>query len=415
MRIFYFIQFFSGPRSPGTLNPRKLVRRLAGLGHEVHVLCTDYNIITGADEAPEEPEEVGGGRVLVHRLPSARGLRKNLRARLRTYLGYSFRAFSHARKLPPPDLVLGSIQPLFAGLAALGVARMADAPFVLEIRDLWPDALVVKKAITPWQAAPLEALARLLYRSGERIASLTPGIKAELVRKGIPGDRIDVFPNGYDPPAPGSDGGLRERVRSEMGWGGQFVALYAGTHVEVTAVDTIVRAASRLRDRPDIRFDLFGSGQRKPAAVALAAELGLTNIHFHDPVPKWRVAELLAAADAGLMTLFKSPIIDIYFENKLMDYMGAGLPILAAMDGMQGEVILRAGAGRVVPSLDDEGLARLVLEASQGRDALGALGASGRDFVRSHLLLPRIHGAYASMLEEAGAGCARDLPPWEPF
>jgi glycosyltransferase involved in cell wall biosynthesis len=255
----------------------------------------------------------------------------------------------------------------------------------------------------------------MLYRNGERIASLTPGIKAELVKKGIPADRIDVFPNGYDPPAQGFTEGLRERVRSEMGWGEQFVALYAGTHVEVTAVETIVRAASRLKDRPDIRFDLFGGGQRKPAAVALARELGLTNIHFHDPVPKWRVTELLAAADAGLMTLFRSPIIDIYFENKLMDYMGAGLPILAAMDGMQGGVILRAGAGRVVPSFDDEGLARLVLEAHGDRRGLPAFGANGREFVREHLLLSRIHEAYAMMLEEAGAGRARSLPSWEPF
>ncbi len=123
MRIFYFMQFFAGQASPGSLNPRKLMWRLAERGHEVHVVGTDHNIIDYGTEIPETYVTEGGGSLAVHRVPSARGLRKNLRARLRTYLGFAWRAYRLARKLPRPDLVLGSIQPLFAGLAALRVGQ----------------------------------------------------------------------------------------------------------------------------------------------------------------------------------------------------------------------------------------------------------------------------------------------------
>lgn len=409
------MQFFTGAGSPGTLNPRKLVLRLAGRGHEVHVIGTDHNIINDGVELPESLPLEGGGSLTVHRVPSARGMRKNLRARLRTYIGFSVRARAYARRLPRPDIVLGSIQPLFAGLAAWRTARGARVPFVLEVRDLWPDALVAKRAISRWQSLPLQAIAGSLYRNAERIATLTPGIKVELVRKGLDANRIDVFPNGYDSVSSESDAAARGRVRAEMGWDGSFVALYAGTHVEVTAVDTIVRAAARLRDRSDIRFDLFGSGQSKQKAVDLARNLGLTSVHFHEPVPKREIPGLLAAADAGLMTLFRSPLIDIYFENKLMDYMGAGKPILAAMDGMQGRLILERGAGRVVPSLDDEGLARLVVEAEADRVGCEEMGRRGRAFVLEHLQLSRIHEQYVGMLEDVGAGRGRSRTAWEPF
>jgi hypothetical protein len=60
---------------------------------------------------------------------------------------------------------------LFGGAAALRLARRWRKPFLLEVRDLWPDALVVKKAIAPWQAVPLQALARSLYRGAARVAT----------------------------------------------------------------------------------------------------------------------------------------------------------------------------------------------------------------------------------------------------
>jgi glycosyltransferase involved in cell wall biosynthesis len=300
-------------------------------------------------------------------------------------------------------------------MAALWIAQRVGAPFVLEVRDLWPDALVVKKAITHWQSIPLEKIARKLYFSATRVVSLTPGIKHELAKKGVPPGRIDVCPNGFDPASAVGGDDTRVRIRDEMGWGSDFVALYAGTHVEVTAVETIVRAAEILKDVREIRFDLFGSGQRKPDAVALANKFGLENVHFHDPVPKNRVLRLLSAADVGLMTLFRSPLIDIYFENKLVDYMGVGKPILAAMDGLQGRLIEEVGAGQVVPSLDHEGLADLVRAAAFNPNRLAPMGENGRCFVHEHLLLPVIHGEYVRALEDAAEGRGLSVPAWEPF
>jgi glycosyltransferase involved in cell wall biosynthesis len=410
MIIHYYQQFFTGPNAPGTLTPRKLMRRLAEAGHEVHVVATDFNVYNEQTEPPEQEKFSGGGSWTVHRIPSARGLRRGLRARLKTYLGFTLPAYRFAKKLPKPDVVVGSIQPLFTGLVAQRLANHWRAPFLLEIRDLWPDALEAKKSISPLQAWPLHRVANFLYARADRIVSLTPGIKTELVKKGVCADKIDVFPNGFDPAMYQLPAGTREQVRAERGWDGQFVAVFTGTHVEVTAVETIVRAANVLRDRAGIRFDLFGKGQRKPAAMQLAQELGLKNIFFHDPVPKNKIPGILAAADVALMTLFKSPLIDIYFENKLVDYMGAGKPILAAMDGMQGRLIEKHRAGKVVGSFDHEGLARLVAEAAAAPESLAEMGRNGREFAGRQLLLENILNRYMKRIEEVAQGRAKNLP-----
>ena len=414
MRIHLYQQFFSGPAAPGPHQPRWLVRRLGERGHDVHVVAGDYNVYNEQDEPEEETRFPAGNVVRVHRARVPRGLRRSLRSRLTAYLGYARAARAISRTLPAPSVVLGSIQPMFTGLVASRVAREAGVPFILEVRDLWPDALVVKGALSKWQAAPLHAIVSHLYRGADRIVSLTPGIRDELVRKGIPATRIDVFTNGFDPDLHRLSPGSRERVRGEMGWKDDFVAIYTGTHVEVTAVDVIVRAAQALRARKDIRFELFGSGQRKAAVIDEARSLGLDNISFHDPVPKAKVPELLSAADVGLMTLFRSPLVHIYFENKLIDYMGAGLPIAAAMEGPQAVFVERERVGRAVAAFDHAGLAALVAAAKDDRADWAAMGERGRALAMSAFSLPDLSDRYAAMAEDVANGRGRSRTPYFP-
>ena len=415
MRFLFIHQFFAGPDSPGPAQPRNLVRELARRGHAADVIAGDFNAYNEQDEPPEHHRDPSGGEWQVHRLPVPRNLRASLANRLRTYGHFAFAAYRYARRLDPPDAVLASIQPLFSGVAAKRLAHRLRRPFLLEIRDLWPDALVVRKAIAPWQAWPLERMARSIYFGADRVVCLTPGLKAEILKKGVPPGRIDLFPNAYDERLFDLPPDTREQTRRRYGWDGQFVAVYTGTHTPVTAIDCIVRAAGELRDRPDIRIDLFGSGQSKAQAMEVAQRLGLTNIHFHDAVAKSRVPAILAGADAGLMTLFQSPLVHIYFENKLIDYMAAGLPILAAMDGIQPRLIEREGAGRVVPGLDYVGLARLIRDAAECRDGAAAMGRAGHTYICSSLTQTMVLARYADALEALARGRVRDLPVWDPL
>ena len=415
MRILYVHQFFAGPNSPGPAQPRALVRRLAERGHAVEVVACDLNAYNEQAEPEETHATPSGGSIRVHRLPVPRGLRASLSNRLKTYGRFAWSAYRFGRRLPVPDVVMSSIQPLFGGWAALRLARRWHRPFLLEIRDLWPDALVVKKAIAPWQAMPLEAIARSLYFGADRVVCLTPGLKTEILRKGVPSARVDLFPNGFDESLFQLEPGTREKTRARFGWNDQFVAVYTGTHTEVTAIETIVRAGEALRARRDVRIDLFGAGHTKPKAMALAKELGLENVHFHDAVSKSEIPAILAGADAGLMTLFRSPLIHIYFENKFIDYMGARLPILAAMEGVQVDLIRRCGAGQIVPTFDHEGLARLIADGADHPERCREMGEAGRRFIGTRLVQGQILDRYGDVLEAMARGEIDRVPTWDPF
>lgn len=415
MRLLYLHQFYAGADAPGPEQPRELVRTLASRGHSVDVVACDFNAYNEQTESPEEWTDPSGGSVRVHRLPAPRNLRASLRKRFSTYTRFAWAAGKFAKDFQKPDVVMATIQPLFTGYAALRMARRWRVPFLLELRDLWPDALLAKGAIARWQASMLEILARRIYRGADRLVSLTPGIRRELLAKGIPADRIDIFPNGHRAAAFAGAEAKRNAVRREFGWDDRFVAVYAGTHTEVTAVDVLVLAAALLVDRPSIRLDLFGTGQTKRAAMDLAERFGLRNIVFHDPVPKSRIPQILAGADVAIMTLFQSPLIHIYFENKLIDYMGAGKPILGAMGGMQAQLIERERAGRVVPSLDHEGLAKIIREASEDPKALASYGAAGNAYIRANLTQEVILDRYATVLEAMARGELSKVPVWDPI
>ncbi|NBU28522.1 MAG: hypothetical protein EBS42_10050 [Caulobacteraceae bacterium] len=127
---------------------------MADRGHQIDVLACDFNAYSEQTEEPEVWSGLGGGVVRVHRLHAPRNMRAGLRNRLSTYLRFAWRAWRHGYRLDRPDVVLASIQPLFAGYVGLRLARRWRVPMLLEIRDLWPDALVAKGAISRLQAAP---------------------------------------------------------------------------------------------------------------------------------------------------------------------------------------------------------------------------------------------------------------------
>jgi len=413
VNVHYYMQFFPGVDAVGSLQPVTLCRALADRGHRVTVLSTDYNLDTGQPEESACYSTKAGGECRILRIWSPRGGRGGLAQRLLSYLWFMRAARRHGARLERPDVVVGSIQPLFTGWAAWKAARCRGVPFVLEVRDLWPDALEVKGAVAGWQAKPLHRMARRLYRSADRIVSITPGIKKEIIKKGVKSP-VDVFPNGFDPQLFESAAENRESLRARYGWGEDLVAIYTGSHTKVASVDTIVRAAHVLRDRRNIRFELFGQGPTKDAAVGLARELGLGNIHFHPAVPKSEIPSILAAADLAVMCLLKTPLSHIYFQNKFMDYLGSGKPILASMEGEQAEIIQKQRAGRTVPSRDPQGLARLIAEAADDPSACVEMGKRGRQFVYENLLLPDILAHYADALEAVAAGNARAHATWEP-
>jgi glycosyltransferase involved in cell wall biosynthesis len=299
-----------------------------------------------------------------------------------------------------PHVVLGSSPHLFAALAAWRVAKALDVPFVLEVRDLWLESLRVG-ATTPGPGYwGLWLLSRFLYRGADRIVVLAKGVQAYLESLGVPAERLVYVPNGADLQAFGASA---PRTHDPLR------LVYAGAHGPANGLETVVSAAAMMRDDNRVRFVLFGDGPAKASLIAMARSQGLSNIEFHDPVPKTKIPDVLASCDAGLMVLKDLPLFSFGVSpNKLFDYWGAGLPVICNVPGEVGGWVRAAGGGLQASDSSARALVSAIdalvrLPAERRR----ALGESGRAWMkREHdrpVLAARLDAAIRPLLRRDAA------------
>ncbi len=300
------------------------------------------------------------------------------------------------------DLVWGTSPPIFQGLTAWGIARLKRVPFLFEVRDLWPAfAIQVGVLKNPWLIGASEWLERFLYRSADRLMVNSPGFVEHLRARG--GGEIALIPNGADPKMfdPALDGA---EFRQAHGLEGKFVALYAGAHGMSNDLNVVLDAAQLLRPHPEIAIVLVGDGKDKPALQVRAESLGLENVYFLPPVSKTNMAQVLAAADAGIAILKPIPLYATVYPNKVFDYLCAGRPVVLAIEGVICQVVEAAQAGfPITPGRADE-MAEAILKLAADPQRARQMGLQGRRYIEEHFdraaLAARLENLFAAMKED---------------
>jgi len=258
---------------------------------------------------------------------------------------YSLQAFLVTVTRSRLNLVYGSTPQPFAALAGLLAARLRRVPFVLEVRDLWPESIIAagKLSDSSLLCALLRALERVLARSAERIICVTESWTSRFSQLGISSDKLVVIPNGSDPDYSFADI-PREKLR-ELHQVRGFTAVFAGAHGEKDGLNLMLDAAKAL---PGVNFLLIGAGPEKRSAVERARQEGLGNVDFRDPIPKKDLAELLHACDVGLHAVTPLSVFQHGMSpNKLFDYMAAGLPVVSNAEGPLREILADGECGRL--------------------------------------------------------------------
>ncbi len=293
--------------------------------------------------------------------------------RILNWVAYAGRATVLGMKQRDVDVVYGSTPQLLAPLAAWAVAEVRRVPFVLEIRDLWPQVLVDMGTLSTSSPAfrALTTLETFLYARAQRIVVMAEGSRDTLVARGIPLNKIIYIPNGADA-ADFEPSAARDQLRERYGFK-QFTAVYAGAHGPANGLGLLLDAAKAVRDLP-LEIVLVGGGIEKSNLRAQAGRMQLDNVRFMDPVPKEDIPDLLHAADLGLhvladVELFRTAVS----PNKVFDYMAAGLPVLTNCPGLTSELVEAAACGvAVAPTGIAEGLRAAMKGDFEGSGQRGA-------------------------------------------
>lgn len=238
----------------------------------------------------------------------------------------------------------------------------------------------------------------LVARFSDAVIAVSEADRARMVAEvGMPAGRVVLIHNGIAE----CEGGNGLAVRRELGLApGAPVLLQTATLRPQKAVEVMIAATALLRRvHPDVRLLVAGEGdvgrlQAVAAAEGVADAVSLLG-------PRTDVADLRAAATVG--------VLSSDFEGMplaVLEYMAAGLPVVATAVGGLPEIVRDGETGFLVAPRDPAALAerigRLLADPALARD----MGERGRrrqeEQFSSDAMVAAVTGLYARLLAAKG-------------
>jgi glycosyltransferase involved in cell wall biosynthesis len=343
----------------------------------------DVTVVTGVLHGHEdEPRHVVHEGVEIVRVPSTSYERSKITARAANYVSYLTNALVTGLRERRPDVVLCMTDPPIVADVALVVARRFRVPLVVISQDVFPEiAVQLKRLENRALMSVLRFFVSLYLRRADHVVAIGDTMRRRLEEKGAPHDRIHVIPNWVDtnrlrPLSKDNDWSRHERFDRK------FVVMHSGNVGHAQDLDSLVRAATFLRDLDDLEIAIIGMGARHAELVALAELLEVDAVRFMYYQPRHLLSSSLSAADVHVVGLAPG-LAGYVVPSRLYGILAVGRPVIAAADADSetAQVVDAIGCGIVVPPGRPELLARAIRDAHDGRYDLQAMGARGRDWV----------------------------------
>lgn len=244
-----------------------------------------------------------------------------------------------------------------AGIFGSLAARWAGVPYITSRRNL---------------AETMPRYKRILLKLADHFAAAVlvnaAAVRNHFVERGLDPSKVRVIPNMLD---------LDEFDRQAS----QAVSLPAGRLIGMVCrlepekcVHALLEVAPRLlRDFGDLKFIIVGEGSERRRLQALASELQVDHaVHFTGE--RTDAPALIRQFQIGVLTPSKNEGL----SNSILEYMAAGIPVVATDCGGNAELLAGADAGLIVPPGDPASLAEAVAELLNNREKAVEMGARGR-------------------------------------
>ena len=387
MKILLLNQAFVSPNEPGHTRHFEMAQFLRARGHELVIVASDLNYQTGQRTVERTglfAEQIMDG-VRILRAYIFPALHRSYFWRIISFFSFMFSSVWTALTVKDADIIMGTTPPIFQAVSAWAVAVIRRKPFLLEVRDLWPEFGVSMGVLkNPILISLARWLENFLYARATHILVNSPAYKDYMLGKGVPENKVTYIPYGTDVDMfnPDVDG---SSVRKDLGLENKFVVLYAGALGQANDIDTILRAAERLNQESKIRFVLFGDGKERARLELESKRMNLTNVIFAGVCPKREMPLVVASSDVCLAILQDVPMFRTTYPNKVFDYMAAARGTVLVIDGVVRDVIESSGGGVFVQPGNDDGLAKTILELSNDPQRVKQMGINARAYLVKHL------------------------------
>lgn len=286
------------------------------------------------------------------------------------------------------DIVYSGSTPPTQGILCGKVAKRLSrkygrkVPFIYHLQDVFPDSLVsagmTSKGSLIWKIG--RKIENRTYQYADKIIVISDDIQKNIIRKGVPSDKIVVIPNWIDTnevvPISREDNKLFDEFGIDRK---AFTVVYAGNLGMAQGIDTFIDAAKQIKD---VEFIIFGEGSCKKEYAERCREY--KNIHMFPLMPRSRVSEVYSMGDLCLVACKKGTGVGAV-PSKTFSIMATGTPVLLSFDEGTAlwNLIFENGCGLCTHAGDHEELVEAINKAKNSRDLLFEMGKCAINSVQS--------------------------------
>ena len=316
-------------------------------GHEVTIITCAPNFPKGKEyqgyKNKWRQEEVMDG-IKVIRVWSYIAANKGFIKRTLDFISFSVTSF-FAGLSQKADLIVATSPQFFTALAGRTLSFWKRTPWVMEVRDLWPESIKTVGAMKDnafiryfeWEE-------KMCYKTAKKIVVVTDSFRKTLIARGIPAEKIHVVKNGVDrdlfAPIPKD-----EQLIKELSLEGKKLIGYIGTHGMAHKLDFILRCAKNMQGKNNYHFILMGEGAEKENLLEMKEREGIDNVTMLNSVPKKEVGRYISILDLSLINLKKSPLFETVIPSKIFENAGMQIPIIMGVEGEAQQIVEGYGAG----------------------------------------------------------------------
>ena len=316
-------------------------------GHEVTIITCAPNfpkgkVYQGYKNKWRQEEMMDGIKVI--RVWSYIAANKGFIKRTLDFISFSVTSF-FAGLSQKADLIVATSPQFFTALAGRTLSFWKRTPWVMEVRDLWPESIKTVGAMKDnafiryfeWEE-------KMCYKTAKKIVVVTDSFKKTLIARGIPAEKIHVVKNGVDrdlfAPIPKD-----EQLIKELSLEGKKLIGYIGTHGMAHKLDFILRCAKNMQGKNNYHFILMGEGAEKENLLEMKEREGIDNVTMLNSVPKKEVGRYISILDLSLINLKKSPLFETVIPSKIFENAGMQIPIIMGVEGEAQQIVEGYGAG----------------------------------------------------------------------
>jgi len=348
LNIIYLHQYFSTPSMSSGTRSFEMARRLVKSGHEVHIISLKHS----RAKIGKQYFSIEKG-IYVWWLPIKYSNKMSYIQRIFSFIRYCYYAYVSARKIDY-DLVFATSTPLTISIPGILLSKLKKTPFILEIRDLWPELPIaigaLKSPITIYFAKLLE---KWSYQCSDHIIGLSEEMCNKIAMNGPLNSNISNIPNGCDIDLFNVENEKGEEFRSKYDWLGQNpLVIYTGALGKMNNVVFLVEIANHMiKINSDIRFLIIGKGKEENLIHDYAYKLGVlnNNLFMIREIPKNYIVNIYSAATVCTSIFLPVKEMEANSANKFFDALASGKPLMINYGGWQARLIEEYKAGIVVP------------------------------------------------------------------